>query len=59
MARSTRPRATGEDDWARTRAGAIDPTTTTVTVAMATGGRWSRISTASTGAGRVSHWMTS
>ena len=38
-------------DWARTRAGSIDPTTSTVTATTATGGRCNRISTASTRAG--------
>ena len=59
MAMSRRPRARAEDDWACTSQVVIDPTSTTVTVAMATGGRWRRISSRSTGAGRVSHWMTS
>ena len=40
-------------------AGVIEPMRTTVTVMMATGGRWSRTSTASTAGGRVSHWITS
>ena len=59
MARSSAPRASDDDDWALTITGVIEPTTTTVTVASATRGRCRRRSTASTGAGRVSHRITS
>ena len=59
MTRSSAPRATGDDDWARTITGVIDPMTSTVTVTMATTGRSTQVRTLSTGAGRVSHWTTS
>ena len=57
--RARSPRATIEFDWAATMAGAIDPTSSTVTQMTATGGRWTRIRVASMGAGLVAHQITS
>ncbi len=52
-------RTAAEFDCAVTNAGTMDPTSRTVTTTTATGGRTSRSSTASIGAGRVAHASTS